>query len=91
MPNEVIDRIRNLARQANTNLGLSFTDRHGQPVEEINDNDSDNKSYDPDYDSDADSDADDDSLDDANNNVDNVDPIPIAGVENDENDNNPAN
>jgi hypothetical protein len=74
MPNKVIERVHNLARQAKANLGLLFTDRHGTPIEDVDDpDDDDDESYDPDDDSTSDSNADDDYLDD-------VDNVPIAGV-----------
>jgi hypothetical protein len=50
MPNDVIDRIRNLARQAHANLGLLFADRHGNPLfaaADDSDSNDDDKSYRP--------------------------------------------
>jgi hypothetical protein len=83
MPNDVIDRIRNLAQQAQANLGLLFSDRDGHPiitVDDADDNDSDDESYDPDSESDN---GDDDDY------MDHVDDIHIAGVnDNDENNEN---
>jgi hypothetical protein len=80
MPNDVIDRVQNLARQAHTNLGLDFTDQHGNPIipEDDNEaNDSDNESYSPD--DEDDDDAHDSDMDDENY-LHTTDNIPIAGV-----------
>ena len=41
IPDDVIDRVRNLARQANTNLGLVFTHQHGNPIVHEDDKDED--------------------------------------------------
>jgi hypothetical protein len=89
MPNDVIVRVRNMARRANANRGLAFTDRHGNPVpnedddgDDDADTDSDDESYRPNDDDEED--------DDENTQTTNEDHI--AGVnyqnENEENDNN---
>jgi hypothetical protein len=91
MPNDVIDRVRNLAWKANPNLGLLFTDRHGHPLKDnaVDYNDSDNDSYCPEDNSKSESDNDSGSNSDADNDYpDDVDAIPIAGVNNDANDEN---
>ena len=79
MPNDVIDRVRNLGRQARANVGILFTDRNSNPLQDDDDDaasDSDDETYDPDDDSDS------GDNDDYNSDVDNP---PIAGVDDDEN------
>jgi hypothetical protein len=80
MPTDVIDRVRNLARQAQANLGLSFTDRHGQLILDDYDDpdDDDDASYQP---SDDESDDDNESTEhDDDHPNDNPDDVHIAGV-----------
>jgi hypothetical protein len=84
MPNEVMDRVRNLARQARANVGLLFTDRAGHPlVNEFDgdDSDSDDESYNPDDDADdGDSDDEDPQNEEEPDNPPEPDDINIAGV-----------
>ena len=88
MPNDVIDRVRNLARQAHANLGLDSTESHGHPPMHEDDedaNDSEDESYQPDDEGEEEDDDDEPYIadDDAND-------FPIPGV-NDQNDNNDDN
>jgi hypothetical protein len=86
MPNDVIARVRNLARQARANMGLLFTDRHGNPlITEPDDDDSDDETYHPDddhtaSDDDDETDDDDDDYDDSHRDDDDDNAPHIAGV-----------
>jgi hypothetical protein len=54
LPNEVIDHVRNLGRQACDNVGLIFTDCNDDPLPTADDDtasDSDDETYDPDNES----------------------------------------
>ena len=54
MPNEVIDRVRRLARQQKANAGLVFLDRNKQPLIDDDDDDDQNPTLDEDEDEDDD-------------------------------------
>eukprot|EP00978_Attheya_sp_CCMP212_P032460 scaffold126826_cov58-Attheya_sp.AAC.1 len=77
MPAEVIDRVHTIARRSGASLGLQFTDRDGNLIitpEDDDDYDSDDdESYHP-------SDDDDSDDDDDNSDEDRADHVPIAGV-----------
>jgi hypothetical protein len=54
MPVEVRDRVHTLARRANANQGLTFTDSNGTNLDTLYpDDDDDDSNYDPDQDDDA--------------------------------------
>jgi hypothetical protein len=78
MPNEVMDCVRNLGRQAHANVGLIFTDCNGDPLPNAYDNNAASNSNDETYDPNNDSNESDD--DDYHSNVENP---PIAGVDDD--------
>lgn len=96
MPNDVIGRVRNLARrQAHANLGLDFTDRHRNPIIHGNDdnaNDNNDESYRPDDDNDNTANESDDNIDDNDDDeyTHQMDGIPVEGV-NDQNEINEEN